>query len=188
MYNIYKCCDSIKLFFRVSLSLLDLCSICGRRMTGDSISCNSCKSWVHSNCNLLSKSDYDLLVNSDDLESWWCLKCICGDLPEAGCNDLRDLDLLIPILDKINGEGKITVLLGDFNIDLLKKNESNVEKIIDSLSSYSLNPYITFSTRFNLTFKTLIEIKEWLGKFEDFVAKSNLGSSFFFNFLWDENN
>ena len=67
------------------------------------------------------------------------------------------LDLLVPTLDKINREGKITVLLGDFNNDLLKQNESNVENFIDSLSSYSLNPYITLPTRFNLTSKTLID-------------------------------
>ena len=67
------------------------------------------------------------------------------------------LGLLVPTLDKINREGKITVLLGDFNIDLLKQNESNVEKFIDSLSSYSLNPYITLPTRFILTSKTLID-------------------------------
>ena len=291
------------------MQIIDPCSICGKQVSGDSIFCNSCNCWVHPNCNLLSKSEFDLRVNLDDTESWCCLKCSCGSLPEAcfvkdpsvfpnsnynhgnnNCNfydissfnhkqfdnnclsflhtnicslnkhfdnlqaflnslnhnfkvigvsenriksdeihynlegyktyitptkseeggtslyiseslkssrrpDLETylysdkllestfceisinnnsiiagviykhpsmltstfLDLLGPTLDKINREGKITVLLGDFNIDLLKRNDPNVIKFIDSLSSYSLNPYITLPTRINLTSKTLID-------------------------------
>ena len=55
-------------------------------MPGNScIFCNSCKCWLHPNCNLLRKSDHDLLVNSNDIESWRCLKCV-AELPEACCN------------------------------------------------------------------------------------------------------
>ena len=78
-----------KIYIYICLSLmqiLDLCSICDARISGDSIFCNFCKCWVHPNCNLLSKSEYDLLVNSDDIESWRCLRCVCGKLPEACCN------------------------------------------------------------------------------------------------------
>lgn len=67
------------------MQIFDLCSICGGRMSGNSIFCNSCKCWLHPNCNLLRKSDHDLLVNLNDIESWRCLKCV-GELPEACCN------------------------------------------------------------------------------------------------------
>ena len=69
------------------MQIIDLCSMCDGWISGGSIFCNFCKCWIHPNCNLLSKSEYDLLIiNSDDIESWQCLKCVCGELPEDCCN------------------------------------------------------------------------------------------------------
>ena len=54
-------------------------------------------------------------------------------------------------------EGKTIVLFGDFNINLFKHNDPNVIKFVDTLSSFSLNPYITLPTRISSTFETLID-------------------------------
>ena len=88
----------------------------------------------------LRRSDLENLLYSDKLlESTFCEisvnnnSIIVGVIYKHPCMLVSNfLDLLIPILDKIKREGKITVLLGDFNIDLLKRNESNVKKFIDS--------------------------------------------------------
>ena len=63
---------------------------------------------------------------------------------------------LDPILEKINGENKQCVLMGDFNIDLLKlvsHNESS--DFYNSISSHFFTPYILQPTR--LHSKTLID-------------------------------
>ena len=52
------------------------------------------------------------------------------------------LDILGPTLDKINKERKTIVLLEDLNINLFKHNDPNIIKFVDTLSSFSLNPYL----------------------------------------------
>jgi hypothetical protein len=60
------------------------------------------------------------------------------------------------ILYKINKEKKECVIMGDFNIDLLKSSEDNAAgKFYNSLSSYFFTPYILQPTR--LRSKTLID-------------------------------
>ena len=53
---------------------------------------------------------------------------------------IRDfLHKLGTVMDKISSEGKFLVLLGDFNIDLLKfDNDSAIFRFLDCLGSYSL--------------------------------------------------
>ena len=61
-----------------------------------------------------------------------------------------------PILHKINKEKKEFVLMGDFNIDLLKANGDNAaNKFYNSLTSYFFTPYILQPSR--LRSKTLID-------------------------------
>ena len=51
------------------------CSLCHKSI-GDkenSISCDLCKLWVHTKCNILSYIDYQYL--SDCSDPWYCLNC-----------------------------------------------------------------------------------------------------------------
>ena len=61
-----------------------------------------------------------------------------------------------PILHKINKERKEFVLMGDFNIDLLKASGDNAaNKFYNSLTSYFFTPYILQPSR--LRSQTLID-------------------------------
>ena len=72
------------------------------------------------------------------------------------CNEF--LPKLGTLLDKISSEEKTVILLGDFNIDLLKfDNKADVFKFLDTLSSYLLKPYITLPTRITEKSKSLID-------------------------------
>ena len=64
----------------------------------------------------------------------------------------------LPTLDKINKEKKTILLLGDFNIDLLKMNiDSNISYFLDIMGSYDLLPQIMLPTRITDNSKTLID-------------------------------
>ena len=63
---------------------------------------------------------------------------------------------LEPLLQKINSENKQCVLMGDFNIDLLKcETHENTDAFLNNLSSSFFSPYILQPTR--LASKTLID-------------------------------
>ena len=63
---------------------------------------------------------------------------------------------LEPLLQKINSENKQCVLMGDFNIDLLKcETHDNTNAFLNNLSSSFFSPYIIQPTR--LASKTLID-------------------------------
>ena len=64
------------------------CSVCGKQVKNIGIFCNICNLWVHRDCNLLSKSDFKKLVDSDDTDTWSCLKCNSTIFPMNGsiCN------------------------------------------------------------------------------------------------------
>ena len=63
---------------------------------------------------------------------------------------------LEPILHKVSKEKKECVLMGDFNVDLLKSTGDNAASMFyNSLSSYFYTPYILQPTR--LRSKTLID-------------------------------
>ena len=57
--------------------------ICEKFVTDkcNSIFCNSCNSWVHQRCNLLSNSDFEKLTKSNDSDSWFCLHCNSNIFP-----------------------------------------------------------------------------------------------------------
>ena len=62
------------------------------------------------------------------------------------------------LLEQVSHENKTLVLLGDFNIDLLKfDSKPEVIKFLDILSSYLLKPYITLPTRITNNTKSLID-------------------------------
>ena len=64
---------------------------------------------------------------------------------------------LLPLLEKINRQGKLLVLLGDFNLNLINSNDKNISEFIDILENYLLLPYITLPTRITNTSQTLID-------------------------------
>ena len=67
-------------------------------------------------------------------------------------------EFLLPLLEKASKENKPIILLGDFNINLLKSDTDNsVSTFLDILGSFSLLPQITFPTRITNTSKTLID-------------------------------
>ena len=71
--------------------------------------------------------------------------------------DLFNSDFLSPLLQTTGRENKSIVLLGDFNINLLKYDNPGVSTFLDTLGSYFLAPQIVLSTRITETSKTLID-------------------------------
>ena len=62
------------------------------------------------------------------------------------------------LLHKLSSENKSVILLGDFNIDLMKyDNHHSTNEFLDSLSSHLFLPHITQPTRIRDTSKTLID-------------------------------
>ena len=63
-----------------------------------------------------------------------------------------------PLLSKITKEKKTLLLLGDFNINLLKCNSENSHSdFLDLLGSFQILPYITLPTRITNISSTLID-------------------------------
>ena len=67
-------------------------------------------------------------------------------------------DILSQVLHKMSTENKSIILLGDFNIDLIKcsTNESTSE-FFNLISSYNFLPYITLPTRITDRSQTVID-------------------------------
>ena len=65
-------------------------------------------------------------------------------------------DFIEPMLKKVSAENKICVILGDFNIDLLKvERNDDANDFYNNMTSYFFSPYILQPTR--PTSKTLID-------------------------------
>ena len=56
-------------------------------------------------------------------------------------------DFLEPLLTKISLEKKEVILLGDFNINLLRESDKNTSKFLELMLSFSLMPRIMNPTR-----------------------------------------
>ena len=68
------------------------------------------------------------------------------------------MSLMIIILMKLSSENKSVILLGDFNVDLMKyDNHHSTNEFLDSLSSHLFLPHITQPTRIRDSSKTLID-------------------------------
>ena len=85
--------------------------------------------------------------------------CVIGTIYKHPSMKIPDfLSKLGPVLDKVSSEGKTLILLGDFNVDLLKfDKDPNIFKFLDTLGSYSLKPYISLPTRVTETTKSIID-------------------------------
>ena len=77
--------------------------------------------------------------------------------PLMDLNEFNDY-YLNELLHKLSSENKSVILLGDFNVDLMKHdNHYPTNKFLDSLSSYLFLPHITQPTRKRDSSKTLVD-------------------------------
>lgn len=73
-------------------------------------------------------------------------------------NEKQFISSLETLLDKIRGEDKEIVIMGDFNIDLLKSDtDANASNLLDMLVTNQLTPRITVPTRVTHGSATLID-------------------------------
>ena len=72
-------------------------------------------------------------------------------------------EYLTPLLSRINKEKKICLLMGDFNINLLKSDtKSEVSEFFDNLSSHFFAPYSLQPARLASVSITLIDnVRPW---------------------------
>ena len=84
---------------------------------------------------------------------------IVGCIYRHPCMSIKEFnDLFSPILHKLSKENKTLIILGDFNIDLIKCNtDGKTSEFFDLVSSHNLLPYITLPTRVTDRSKTLID-------------------------------
>ena len=67
-------------------------------------------------------------------------------------------DYLTPFLNKISNENKRKIIMGDFNVDLMKVDDNDITaKYFDIMTSHLFVPHIVHPTRITSTSKTLID-------------------------------
>ena len=77
--------------------------------------------------------------------------------PSMPVNDFND-NYLSPVLHKLSTGNKSVIILGDFNVDLLKcDTDLNTSEYFNLLSSNNFLPYITLPTRITAQSSTLID-------------------------------
>lgn len=108
----------------------------------------------------------DLCLSEVEYESLWVEiemphqhNIICGLLYRHPNSKLDKLtEFLYKTIDKINKEKKYCILMGDFNIDLLKyDSHTDTEDFINTLGSFSFQPHILKPTRITNHSATLID-------------------------------
>ncbi len=85
---------------------------------------------------------------------------IYGCIYRHPCMDINvfNEDYLEKLLSKLDKENKMSYLMGDFNMDLLKvESEDKISEYYDILTSHLFVPHITLPTRITSTSKTLID-------------------------------
>ena len=84
---------------------------------------------------------------------------IVGCIYKHPCMSINEFnDLLSPVLHQISKEDKSIILLGDFNIDLIKcSTDGNTSEFFNLVTSRDLLPYITLPTRITDRSQTLID-------------------------------
>ena len=72
--------------------------------------------------------------------------------------NLFNSEFLSPLLQRVSRENKTLILLGDFNIDLMKYNTNqDVSNFLDILGSHLIIPQVILPTRITETSKTIID-------------------------------
>ena len=64
---------------------------------------------------------------------------------------------LLPFLERLSNENKQTLIMGDFNINLLNYDDKNTANFLDTMFSYSYLPFINTPTIVTGDSKTLID-------------------------------
>ena len=85
---------------------------------------------------------------------------IVGCIYRHPCMQINDFNqnFLTPLLEKISFENKEIILMGDFNINLLKHNQNTqTAEFLDNMTSNGLIPQITNPTRITVKSKTIID-------------------------------
>ena len=84
---------------------------------------------------------------------------IVGCIYRHSCMSINEFnDIISPILQKISKENKTVILLGDFNIYLIKcGTDASTSEFFNMISSFNLLPYITLPTRITNRSQTLID-------------------------------
>ena len=109
----------------------------------------------------------NLMYKSEELESTFIeiiipnqKNILIGNIYRHPSMDLKEYtdDYLTPFLDKINREDKRKVLMGDFNVDLMKVDDDNLTATyFDVMTSHLFVPHIIHPTRITSTSRTLID-------------------------------
>ena len=84
---------------------------------------------------------------------------IVGCIYRHPCMTISEFnDVISPLLQQISIENKTVILLGDFNIDLIKcSTDMNTSEFFNLVSSHNLLPFITLPTRITDRSQTLID-------------------------------
>ena len=124
--------------------------------------------YISNRCTFKPRTDLsDILYSQSYLESVFVelilrgqKNIIVGCIYKHPLMDVNDFNhsYLSPFLSKTSKENKSLILLGDFNINLLKSNSvSSSSDFLDLLGSYELLPSITLPTRISNYSSTLID-------------------------------
>ena len=100
---------------------------------------------------------------------------LCGIIYRHPNGDLeRFIEYLSSTADRINQENKTCVIMGDFNIDLLKlESHSGTDSFLNTLGSHFFQPYILQPTRITDHSATLID-NIFFNSIEHFTISGNI--------------
>ena len=108
----------------------------------------------------------DLTLSTDDFETLWVemqngsqCNMICGVIYRHPHGNMQNfLDFLNSTIEKIDRENKFCIILGDFNLDLLKlDSHPDTDNFLNTLGSFNFQPHILQPTRNTDHSQTLID-------------------------------
>ena len=120
--------------------------------------------YIKNNLNFNIRPEFT--ITADDFEALWIQvhnnchsSLLCGIIYRHPNGDLeRFIEYVSSTADRINQENKTCIIMGDFNIDLLKfKSHSATDGFLNTLGSNFFQPYIMQPTRITNHSATLID-------------------------------
>ena len=108
----------------------------------------------------------DLTLSTNDFEALWVemqngsqCNMICGVIYRHPHGNMKDvMDFLNSTIEKIDREKKFCIILGDFNLELLKQDShSDTDNFLNTLGSFNFLPHILQPTRITDRSQTLID-------------------------------
>ena len=124
----------------------------------------------------------DLTLSTDDFETLWVemqngsqRNMICGFIYRHPHGNMENFwDFLNSTIEKIDGENKFYVILGDFNLDLLKlDSHPDTDNFLNTLESFNFQPHILQPTRITDHSQTLID-NIFFNSFEHLTLSGNI--------------